>query len=118
MAAARRPARLRLRPDRVRRDRGGVPRRPRPRSTPDQDGTLRADMSERGGRAMDALDGNAIAGSLYEIFGAEMTDAGCVCAHCGAERRVAELTVYMRGPGIVVRCRSCEAVVMALVEIR
>lgn len=73
---------------------------------------------EKGGGLIEALDGNAIAGSLHEIFGAEMTDAACVCAHCGAERRVAELTVYMRGPGTVVRCRSCEAMVMTLVEIR
>ena len=73
---------------------------------------------KRGGRLIDALDGNAIAGSLIEIFGAEMTDAACACAHCGAQRRVAELTVYMRGPGTVVRCRSCEGIVMTLVEIR
>ena len=67
---------------------------------------------------MDALDGNAIAGTLYDVFGAEMTAATGVCAHCGAIRQLAELRVYVRAPGTVVRCRSCLDVVMVLVEIR
>jgi hypothetical protein len=29
---------------------------------------------------------------------------------------VAELTVYRRAPGTVVRCRSCESVLMVFVE--
>ena len=33
---------------------------------------------------MDPLDGNAIAGDLFEVFGAEMTTAVGTCAHCGA----------------------------------
>jgi ribosomal protein S27AE len=64
------------------------------------------------------LDGNAIAGRLYDVFGAEMTTATSACAHCGATRPVAELHVYLRGPGTVVRCSSCGGVVMVLVEIR
>jgi len=67
---------------------------------------------------MDALDGNAIAGSLYDVFGKEMTAATSVCAHCGAICLVAELRVYLRAPGTVVRCSSCGNVVMVLVEIR
>ena len=67
---------------------------------------------------MAALDGNAIAGALFEVFGEEMTAAVGICAHCGAEGALAELRVYQRGPGVVGRCRSCEAVVMVLVEIR
>jgi hypothetical protein len=31
---------------------------------------------------------------------------------------VAELEVYLRGPGTVVRCRSCRNVQMVLVEVR
>src|SRR5437879_4121094 len=69
-------------------------------------------------RPMDALDGNAIAGMLYDAFGAEMTAATGVCAHCGAARQLAELRVYLRAPGVVVRCTSCANVVMVLVEIR
>ena len=65
---------------------------------------------------MEALDGNAIGGLLLEVFGAEMTTATGRCAHCGASSVVAELTVYLRAPGTVVRCRSCESVLMVFVE--
>jgi hypothetical protein len=67
---------------------------------------------------MDALDGNAIAGLLFEVFGAEMTTATGVCASCGAVGPVAELEVYLRAPGTVVRCRSCGGVLMVLVTVR
>ena len=36
---------------------------------------------------MDALDGNAIAGLLLEVFGAEMTTATGFCARCGGAGR-------------------------------
>jgi Family of unknown function (DUF6510) len=67
---------------------------------------------------MDALDGNAIAGRLVDIFGSEMTTATATCAACGAVARVAELIVYMRAPGTVVRCRSCGSVLMVFTAIR
>lgn len=67
---------------------------------------------------MDALDGNAIAGLLHETFGVELTAAVCVCATCSDTRPVAELEVYMRGPGVVARCRSCGSIVMVLVTVR
>jgi hypothetical protein len=62
-----------------------------------------------------ALDGNAIAGLLFEIFGEEMTTANGKCAHCGDRRQLAEFEVYLRGPGTVVRCRSCTSVLMVVV---
>ena len=67
---------------------------------------------------MDALDGNAIAGRLHDVFGNEMTTAASVCGHCGDERPVAELVAYVRVPGTVVRCRTCLSVLMVLVEVR
>jgi hypothetical protein len=67
---------------------------------------------------MDALDGNAIAGQLHDVFGAELTTATTVCAHCGATRPLAELRVHLRAPGTVVRCTSCGTIVMVLVEVR
>ena len=67
---------------------------------------------------MDALDGNAIAGPLFEHFGEEMTTTVGTCAHCGTRSQIAELVVYTRAPGTVVRCRHCANVVMALVPIR
>jgi hypothetical protein len=67
---------------------------------------------------MEALDGNAIAGLLYDVFGAEMTTATGACASCGASGPVAELVVYVRAPGTVVRCRSCGSVLMVLATVR
>ena len=65
---------------------------------------------------MDALDGNAIGGLLREVFGAELTNAIGTCAHCGAVGPLAETVVFLRGPGVVVRCRSCDAVLLVIVE--
>jgi hypothetical protein len=66
---------------------------------------------------MEALDGNAIAGALFEYFGAEMTNARGSCAHCGASAEIAQLRVYARAPGAVARCRSCGNVVIVLATI-
>ena len=67
---------------------------------------------------MEAVDGNAIGGLLHEVFGTEMTDAASVCGSCGAARPVAELEVYLHAPGTVVRCRSCDSVLMVFVTIQ
>ena len=67
---------------------------------------------------MEALDGNAIGGLLYDVFGVEMTAATGTCATCGATGPVAEVRVYLRGPGTVARCRSCGRVLMVLVTVR
>jgi Family of unknown function (DUF6510) len=67
---------------------------------------------------MDALDGNAIGGLMIEIFGAEMTTATGVCAHCGAVALMAELVVYLEAPGTVARCRTCDSVLMVVVDVR
>ena len=66
---------------------------------------------------MDALDGNAIAGTLYDAFGTEMTTAAGVCANCGTRSLLAETRVYLRAPGTVVRCSTCTAIVMVLVDV-
>jgi hypothetical protein len=65
---------------------------------------------------MDAVDGNAIGGLLIDVFGTEMTAASSTCATCGATRPVAELVVYRRAPGTVVRCRTCGSVLMVFVK--
>jgi hypothetical protein len=64
------------------------------------------------------LDGNAIAGLLVDVFGSEQTTSTGVCATCGARGPLAETVVYMRAPGIVVRCRSCSSVLMVRVTVR
>jgi uncharacterized protein DUF6510 len=67
---------------------------------------------------MDALDGNAIAGALFEHFGGEMTTASGTCGHCHNTSLLGELRVYLRAPGAVARCPICGNVVMVIVEIR
>ena len=67
---------------------------------------------------MKALDGNAIGGMLYHFFGREMTMAQAECGGCGARGPLAECEVYLGGPGVVVRCRGCHAMMMVLVEVR
>jgi hypothetical protein len=62
------------------------------------------------------VDGNATAGLLMELFGREMTDARGCCAACGVVNRLGALIVYNRGPGEVVRCPDCGAVVLVAVE--
>jgi len=62
------------------------------------------------------LDGNAIGGLLIEIFGTDLTGSTGVCASCGAEGPVARLDVYVHAPGVVARCRSCEAVMLKIVR--
>jgi hypothetical protein len=64
------------------------------------------------------LDGNAIGGLLLEVFGTEMTTATGTCGHCGTAGQVAELAVYRSELGSVVRCRSCDNVLMVFVEVR
>ena len=67
---------------------------------------------------MTRLDGNAIAGELFDIFGAEMTDAIATCAGCGSARPLGELAVYRPAPGVVGRCSSCQQVMIVIVEVR
>jgi hypothetical protein len=62
------------------------------------------------------LDGNAIGGLLLELFGTDLTAATGICASCGAEGFVANLDVYVHAPGVVGRCRSCDAVMIRIVR--
>ena len=65
-----------------------------------------------------AVDGNAIGGMMAEVFGTDMTTAVATCGSCGAVSVVAELAVYLSELGAVVRCRSCESVLMVFVSVR
>ena len=66
--------------------------------------------------APDYEDGNALAGSLGELFAVDLTAADGRCAGCGFTGPVAELHVYRSAPGVVARCPACEQVVMRLVR--
>ena len=67
---------------------------------------------------MTHVDGNAIGGLLSELFGGEMTLAVSTCEGCGQVDVVAELAVYTRAPGVVVRCPGCQRVLMRIVRTR
>jgi uncharacterized protein DUF6510 len=62
------------------------------------------------------LDANATAGLLYEIFGVEMTAAPTECANCGNEGEIGTLLAFVHGPGIILRCSTCEHVVLRIVQ--
>lgn len=62
------------------------------------------------------LDANAVAGLLYEIFGVEMTASPTECASCGNAAEMGTLTAFTHGPGIILRCSSCENVVIRIVQ--
>jgi hypothetical protein len=64
------------------------------------------------------LDGNAVAGMLGEIFSAEATTMIARCKACGGEGPVGTASVYSHGPGVVMRCPDCTAVVMRFARIR
>ena len=62
------------------------------------------------------LDANAVAGLLMTVFGAEVTSMEERCTHCGTVSVVGTMRVYMRGPGVVVRCPACTDVVLRIVQ--
>ena len=62
------------------------------------------------------VDANGIAGMLAAIFGRDVTAMAEQCVHCGTVSMVATLRVYLRGPGVVVRCPACADVVLRIVE--
>ena len=62
------------------------------------------------------LDGNVAAGPLSEVFALEMTAARGRCAECGAEAQLAEARAFVDAPGHVMRCASCDNVLLVLVR--
>lgn len=60
-----------------------------------------------------ALDGNAIAGMLEELFNAEMTTARRVCQSCGGRNAIGAHRAHL-GAGIVLRCPCCTDVAMVI----
>ncbi len=62
------------------------------------------------------LDGNAVAGLLHNIFDMEMTEQPLQCAHCGQRGEIGRLLAFTQAPGVVLRCPSCENIVLRIVE--
>jgi len=59
------------------------------------------------------LDGNAIAGLLAELFGAEMTAVDRGCGACGVHSAVGAHRLYV-GAGAVLRCPACGDVALRI----
>jgi hypothetical protein len=62
------------------------------------------------------VDANAVAGLLVRVFEREVTAMEERCVHCGTVSVVGTLRVYLRGPGVVLRCPACAEVVLRIVE--
>jgi hypothetical protein len=62
------------------------------------------------------LDGNAAAGILQNIFALEMTASPTECAHCGNVGEIGTLWAFTQAPGTVLRCPTCENVMLRIVE--
>jgi uncharacterized protein DUF6510 len=77
----------------------------------------RQSVDERVGEA-ERLDGNAAAGILSEVFVPDLTTARATCANCGTIRALGALLVYAHGMGTVMRCPSCDAVVLRVARTR
>ena len=64
------------------------------------------------------LDGNAAAGTLQEIFPFDMTLAQATCTGCGTTNAIGATAVYMHGMGTVIRCPSCESVLIRVAQVK
>ena len=64
------------------------------------------------------LDGNAAAGILREVFVHELSAARGACAACGAIAPLGSQHLYMYplSPGAVLRCTTCQEVLMVFVH--
>jgi len=64
------------------------------------------------------LDGNAAAGILREVFVYDLTAARGACATCGAIAPLGSQHLYMypRSPGAVLRCATCQDVLLVFVH--
>ncbi|HCF85806.1 MAG TPA: hypothetical protein DEV72_11460 [Ktedonobacter sp.] len=64
------------------------------------------------------LDGNAAAGMLQEIFPFEMTLVQATCTGCSATNAIGALAAYIHGMGTVLRCPSCESVLIRVAQVK
>lgn len=62
------------------------------------------------------LDGNATAGILQEIFPFEMTLVQATCTGCSTTNVIGALAAYMHGMGAVLRCPSCDTVLIRVAQ--
>ena len=65
------------------------------------------------------LDGNAAAGFLRDVFVHDLSAARGACASCGtiAQMGSQHLYMYPLSPGAVLRCSTCQDVLMVFVHV-
>ena len=64
------------------------------------------------------LDVNAAGGILQVTLPFDMTLVEATCAGCGATNAIGGTTAYMHGMGTVVRCQSCDTVLIRIAQAR
>ncbi|PZF59663.1 hypothetical protein DEJ23_01125 [Curtobacterium sp. MCSS17_008] len=62
------------------------------------------------------VDGNALAGLLDGVLGAEPTTARLRCTGCGGAGLLGRTRVHRSAMGSVARCRDCDTVLLTVVE--
>jgi len=60
------------------------------------------------------LDGNFAAGIFSEVSVSDITTTRALCASCGTMRELGALPVYGQTMGAVMRCPTCDAVVLRI----
>lgn len=64
------------------------------------------------------LDGNAAGGMLQVIFPFDKMFVQTTCAGCGATNDIGTTTAYMHGMGTIVRCQSCDTVLIRMAQVK
>ena len=64
------------------------------------------------------LDGTAAAGILQAIFPFDMTLVQATCMGCGTTNAIGATAAYMHGMGTILRCPSCDTVLIRIVHVR
>jgi len=62
------------------------------------------------------LDANAAAGLLQRFFGTDVTASPVQCDGCGREGMLGEARAYLQAPGVALRCKRCDSVMLRVVE--
>jgi len=64
------------------------------------------------------LDVNAAGGILQVAFPFDMTLVEATCAGCGTTNALGAVAAYMHGMGTVVRCQSCDTVLIRMAQVK
>ena len=64
------------------------------------------------------LERNAAGGMLQMTLPFDMTLVQATCAGCGATNAFGAIAAYMHGMGTVVRCQSCDTVLIRVAQVR